>query len=74
MKPDLKDKPKEWRKSALMSIPGRMVLSLFFIFVLTPIGWILRLAGKDPLQLKPRPDAATFWRSSKDSNPLDTLF
>ena len=53
---------------------GRVVLALFFLFLLTPIGLVLRLAGKDPLQLKRPRDAATCWQPAKDSSPLDRLF
>jgi len=53
---------------------GRAVLALFFIFVMTPLGWALRLAGKDPLRLKPAHDAKTYWHQSKDCSPLDRLF
>ena len=53
---------------------GRCVLILFFIFIITPLGLMLRLAGKDPLQLK-RPDSVTtYWHPSKDCSPLDRLF
>src|ERR1035437_2306311 len=30
----------------------RCVLGVFFIFILRPLGWVLRLMGKNPLQLK----------------------
>ena len=53
---------------------GRCVLLVFFIFIVTPLGWILRLRGKDPLQLKRAPAAVTYWQKSKVSNPLDQLF
>ena len=53
---------------------GRAVLLVFFIFILTPLGWILRLMGKDPLQLKRPPAAATYWHTAKECNPLDRLF
>jgi len=55
-------------------LAGRCALALFFIFVVTPVGLMLRLAGKDPLQLKRPSNAATCWRSAKDSSPLDRLF
>lgn len=133
MKPNLKDEPKEWRKSALVTALGLALLSsllrwrgfltdkiffpvlvalaavaitasfqprwfrgyhllsmrlglavsrfigyvalvLFFIFVLTPIGLILRLLGKDALQLKPPQRAATYWQPAKDRSPLERLF
>jgi hypothetical protein len=53
---------------------GRCVLLLFFIFILMPLGWILRGMGKDPLQLKRPRQAATYWRQARDCNPLDRLF
>ena len=133
MKPNLKDEPGEWRKSALLAalgpaliasvlrwrhvlsnktwLPilailaaaaaaalvrprwfrgyhrfsmrlgfgisqylGRAALFLIFIFIVTPMGWVLRLAGKDPLQLKRPPNAKTYWQPAKDFSPLDRLF
>ena len=53
---------------------GRGVLMVFFIFILTPLGWALRLLGKDPLQLKRPHNAATYWHQARDCNPLDRLF
>jgi Saxitoxin biosynthesis operon protein SxtJ len=53
---------------------GRCVLVLLFIFVITPLGLMLRLAGKDPLQLKRPDNVASYWRPSGDCSPLDRLF
>lgn len=53
---------------------GRILLALFFLFILTPVGWILRLAGKDLLQLKRSSNAATYWQAAKEYSPLDRLF
>ena len=53
---------------------GRCVLLVFFIFILTPLGWILRLTGKDPLHLKRPPNVTTYWHTAKECNPLDRLF
>jgi hypothetical protein len=53
---------------------GRCVLAVFFIFILTPLGFVLRLMGKDPLQLKRPHNVATYWHQAKDCNPLDRLF
>src|ERR1035441_4769490 len=53
---------------------GRCVLLLIFIFIITPLGWVLRLRGKDLLQLKRPREAKTFWHSSKDGSPMDRLF
>jgi hypothetical protein len=53
---------------------GRCVLLLFFIFIITPLGWALRIAGKDFLQLKRSKNAASYWRASKECSPLERLF
>jgi hypothetical protein len=53
---------------------GRCVLLLFFIFIITPLGFVLRWTGKDSLQLKRPHKAASYWHQSKDYSPLDRLF
>jgi hypothetical protein len=58
----------------LSQFVGRCVLAVFFIFIVTPLGLVLRLAGKDPLQLKRPLDATTYWHQAKDRSPLDRLF
>ncbi len=55
-------------------ILGRILLMLFFLFILTPVGWILRLMGKDLLQLKRPANATTYWQPAKEDSPLDRLF
>jgi hypothetical protein len=47
---------------------------VFFILVLTPFGWILRLLGKDFLQLKPPRDKQTFWQKAGQDGSLDSIF
>jgi hypothetical protein len=59
---------------AISRVVGQVILVLLFIFILTPMGLILRLAGKDPLQLKRPANADTFWQAAKDPSPLDRLF
>lgn len=59
---------------AFSRIFGRIFLTLFFIVVVTPLGWLLRWAGKDQLQLR-RPDPKqTCWQPAKKYGPLDRLF
>ncbi len=53
---------------------GRVVLAAFFIFVITPLGIILRLSGKDALRLKRPAKAQSYWQDGKDFSPLDTIF
>jgi 4-amino-4-deoxy-L-arabinose transferase-like glycosyltransferase len=55
-------------------ILGFVALVLFFIFILTPVGLVLRIAGKDPLQLRRPSGTETFWQSAHQPNSLDRLF
>ena len=59
---------------AISQFAGRVVLLGFFLLVMTPLGWVLRLAGKDPLQLKRPSEARTYWHQAKDCSPLERLF
>ena len=53
---------------------GRCVLAIFFILILTPLGFVLRLMGKDSLQLKRLGDAKTYWHQARSGSSLDQLF
>jgi len=53
---------------------GRASLFIFFLFIITPLGRILRLCGKDPLQLQRKASAETYWNAAKESGPLDRMF
>jgi hypothetical protein len=54
-------------------IMGRILLMLFFLLVVTPMGLFLRLCGKDLLALR-RSRTASYWRASRPSSPFDRLF
>ncbi|SPE59694.1 conserved hypothetical protein [Verrucomicrobia bacterium] len=53
---------------------GCVVLAVLFLVVVTPVGWVLRLLGKDVLELKARREAVSCWHKAGDSTPLDRLF
>ena len=55
-------------------VVGALLLTLFFLLILTPIAVLLRLTGKDLLRLKPDPAATTFWHPAKSSNQFDRMF
>ena len=52
---------------------GWVWLALFFLLVLTPLGLLLRVLGKDLLALKRRP-ADSYWRTPKAGGGLDRQF
>jgi hypothetical protein len=37
------------------------VLGIVFFLVMTPLGWVMRFSGYDPLRRRVDPTAATFW-------------
>ena len=47
--------------SALHRITNPIILGVFFYLVFTPLGWFLRLTGKDFLRLKRSPSVASYW-------------
>ena len=53
---------------------GCAALAILFLLILTPLGWVLRLMGKDPLQLKRPRNTETRWHPTGESSPLDRLF
>jgi hypothetical protein len=55
-------------------VMGKIMLTLFFLLVMTPLGLFLRLLGKDLLAMRRRPDAATYWHQAKPASKLDQMF
>lgn len=53
---------------------GHVLLLSFFFLILAPLGWILRLCGKDMLRLKRNPHTKTYWHPAKEYGPLDRMF
>lgn len=53
---------------------GKVMLTIFFFVVVTPMGLLLRLLGKDLLQLKRRADDKTWWRPAKNNRAFDRMF
>ena len=60
-----------WLKLGLLlgRIVSPIALGILFYGVLTPIGVVMRLAGKDPLLLKRDAGAASYWRRREPPGP-----
>jgi len=62
-----------WMKIALFLgyINSRILLSLCFYLMFTPIGLVQRISGRDALELKLDPNAETYWhdRSEEEYKP-----
>ena len=51
------------------AIFGVALLLLYYV-VFTPLGLLLRLLGRDALDLRNRPNQATYWKPKSDSDGL----
>ena len=49
----------------------RVILSVVFAALVTPIGLVMRLLGKDPLKKKPDSSADTYWIEREAGDPAD---
>jgi ABC-type uncharacterized transport system permease subunit len=58
----------------LSQLAGHIVLVLVFFIVVTPLGLVLRMLGKDPLRLRRPPDAQSYWSEVRGKSSLDSLF
>jgi Saxitoxin biosynthesis operon protein SxtJ len=43
-------------------VMSHLLLFVIYFGVFTPLGLVFRLLGRDPLQLRPEPNATTYWR------------
>ena len=60
-----------WMKFGLLlaAVISPVVLGLIFYFCITPIGFLMRLFGKDPLRLRLEPEADTYWIRREPPGP-----
>ena len=58
----------------LSQTAGRVVLGIFFFAVVTPLGLVLWMMGKDPLRLRRPAGAESYWSEVRQESSLDRLF
>ena len=60
-----------WFKLGLVlyKIVNPVVMTVLFVSTIVPVGVLLRISGKDPLRLKPRPDATSYWIARERGGP-----
>ncbi len=59
---------------ALGRVVAPLVLGVIFFLVLTPLGLLVRLLGKDLLRLRRDPHAITYWQPVSGSDDLRKMF
>ena len=55
-------------------IMGKVILTIFFYFILTPLGLLLRMTGKDLLNLKSSSNVSSYWQPAKPPAKIDQMF
>lgn len=53
----------------LHRVMSPLVMGVIFFLCLSPIAWVMRLRGKDPLSLSRRPDLPSYWIPRRLSPP-----
>lgn len=56
----------------LHRITSPIILGIMFFGVITPVGWLMRLAGKDLLRMKFDRDCASYWIKREPPGPDKT--
>ena len=61
-----------WTRLGLLMgrVVNPIVMAILFFVVFTPVGFLLRLLGKDPLRLKPDAAAESYWIPRTPQRPL----
>lgn len=64
-----------WRLvgGAVGHVSNHLLLGLFFYLFVTPVGFILRALGKDPMQRSKMPGDGTYWTPVQRQSTADTL-
>lgn len=60
-----------WTRFGLLlhKIVNPLVMGLMFFLMVTPMGLVMRLAGKDPMRLRRDPNAETYWIEREPPGP-----
>ena len=60
-----------WMRFGLLlnAVMSRLILAILFFGLITPTGWVIRLAGRDPLARRRDPAAASYRTPSKPRPP-----
>jgi hypothetical protein len=65
-----------WTKLGLLlaAVVSPIALAIIFYLSITPIGWLMRLMGMDPLHLRPDPHAKSYWVLREPPGPAADTF
>jgi hypothetical protein len=55
-------------------VVGYIILGVLFFLLITPVGLIFKLTGRDPLKRRFEPEAATYWEPARRTPPVESYF
>lgn len=55
-------------------VVANLIFGLLFYGIFTPMGLFMRLIGRDPLSLKKKKDAASYWMDAPETPPATKYF
>jgi hypothetical protein len=53
----------------LSAVMTHVILTIFYFLVITPFGIVMRIAGRDPLRLRPASARESYWEPAEASGP-----
>ncbi|MCK4975087.1 MAG: hypothetical protein KAR81_07520 [Sulfurimonas sp.] len=60
--------------SAISRINSYIILNFLFYFIITPMGIVIRLFGKDPLSKKINKNAKSYWSTHENNSSMKNQF
>jgi hypothetical protein len=60
--------------TAIGNVMGPLMLTLLFFGLLTPLGLLLRILGKDLLHLRRDPKATSYWEPARKGGGFEKMF
>ena len=60
--------------SAIGRINSYIILNFLFYFIITPMGIVIRLFGKDPLSKKINKNAKSYWSTHENNSSMENQF
>lgn len=55
-------------------VMSNLLIAIFYYLVITPIGLVMRVSGRDPLQKRPNRSGASYWRDAEKSVDSERYF
>ena len=53
---------------------SHLLMAIIYFLLITPIGWIMRILGRDPMQRKLNAEAGTYWSERRRADHVEQYF